>query len=349
MIKYWREEGGRLSQIKKNDISLNERIWVDARMVTHEDIEVLKADYEIENDHILDILDPDELSRLENGENYVLLIMRLPVFESGSDVQYLTAPLGIIIRGKRIITICWSDLEVLRDFSMGRVRQLSLKDFPAMVIRFLSRADATFLRYLKEINRHSTAIQAELQLSIENKEILELLSLEKSLVYFTTSLQSNQLLIEKIRKTKLLYLDEDDIEWLIDVDIDNRQAIEMAETYRNVLIGIMDAFASVISNNLNVYMKKLAIINILMLLPTFITSFFGMNFPLPFARLGKWAVLLVCTLCVISVFVTNYFINLADSTNKNALSRRSFFQKRKEKKDERRLKKIKTKIKKIHD
>ena len=222
--------------------------------------------------------------------------------------------MGIIIKDTNIITICWTDCEVLKDFSAGRVKGITLSDFPSFIIRIISRADITFLRYLKEINRRSIGIQSELRLSVENKEILQLLSLEKSLVYFTTSLKSNQLLLEKFRKTKLISLDTDDIDWLDDVEIDNKQAIEMAETYRNVIFGVMDAFASIISNNLNIVMKKLAVLNLVMMVPTFITSFFGMNMPLPFVKYGNIAVWIVSLICLISIFITNMLLNFSQRT-----------------------------------
>lgn len=313
MIQYWQQNtNGKLVKTKLEDLKSEERTWVDARIVTRDDVELLQSVYDIDPEHILDILDPDELSRLEEGDGYTLTITRLPIFDHTAETQYFTVPLGIIIKENFIITVCWTDCEVLKDFALGRIKGISLADFPAFIIRLISRADIMFLRYLKEINRRSSGIQSELQLSIENKEIMQLLSLEKSLVYFTTSLKSNQMLLEKFRKTRLLKLDTDDLEWLDDVEIDNRQAIEMADTYRNVLLGTMDAFDSVISNNLNIYMKKLAILNIIMMVPTFITSFFGMNFPLPLESFGKGATWLIMGICVISVFITNAILNISE-------------------------------------
>ena len=171
---------------------------------------------------------------------------------------------------------------MLKDFGSNRVRNVRLNDFPSFIVHIINRANLNFLRYLKEINRRSTSIQNEMRLEIENKEIILMLGLEKSLVYFTTSLKSNSLLLMKMKSTRLIKFDEDDLDFVEGVTIDNRQAIEMADTYSNILFGVMDAYSSVISNNLNVVMKKLAIINLVMMAPTFVTSFFGMNFKLPF-------------------------------------------------------------------
>ena len=336
MITYWQQEENKLVKIKDDSLDSSKKTWVDARVVTREDVELLQENYNIDPEHILDILDPDEQSRIEDGEDYLLTILRLPIFDPTSETQYFTVPLGIIIKENYFITICWTDCEVLKDFSTGRVKEITLNDFPALIMRILSRADITFLRYLKEINRRSTAIQNEFQLSVENKEILTLLSLEKSLVYFTTSLKANQLLLEKFRKTRLIKLDLDDIDWLDD-------AIEMADTYRNVLVGVMDAYDSVINNNLNMYMKRLSILNIIMMVPTFITSFYGMNVELPFARYGQISSVIISGLCIISVLITNLLLALWEKRYPKADKKReSSFIKRtnKEKKNARRLKSI---------
>lgn len=305
MITYWQQSHEKLERVKKDDLNTELKTWVDARSVTPAEITELEKQFNIENEHILDILDPDELSRIEEADGYTLVIMRLPIFEPNSEIAYFTIPLGVIIKENYIITICWTDCEVLRDFSANRVRGARLADFPAFMIQILSRANILFLRYLKEINRRSSTIQKELQISIENKEIIQLLNLEKSLEYFTTSLANNQLLLEKFRKTRLLRFDEEDQEWLDDVEVDNRQAIGMTDTYSNILSGMMDAFASVISNNLNIVMKKLTIINIVIMIPTFIVSFFGMNIELPLQNSGKMGMVFVVLGCIVSTIIAN--------------------------------------------
>jgi len=286
MISFWQQQNDKLIKIELQDNNLEKKIWIDARQVNREDIRVLEDEYGIQQEHILDILDPDELSRIEKEENYTLIIVRVPLYVPHEDVSYFTCPLGIIITEKYIITICWTDCEVLRDIVSGRFRGMPLEDFPAFIMRILSRSDITFLRYLKEINRLSTSIQNELQRSVQNYELIKLLNLEKSLVFFTTSLKSNQLLLEKFSKTRILNFDNEDKEWIEDVEIDNRQAIEMADTYSDIMSGMMDAFASVISNNLNIVMKKLTIISLVLMVPTFIVSFFGMNIQLPLMNSG---------------------------------------------------------------
>ena len=315
MITYWQQIDGQFTKTKKDDVDTSLPLWVDARSVTRDETTELQETYKIEQDHILDILDPDELSRIEDGDGYILTIVRVPVYSPSAETPYFTVPIGIIIQGKTIITICWTDSEVLKDFGANRVRNVRLTDFPSFIVQIINRANANFLRYLKEINRRSVSIQNELNLEIENKELMLMLGLEKSLVYFTTSLKSNSMLLQKMSYTKLINFDEDDLDFVEGVSIDNRQAIEMADTYSNILFGVMDTYSSVISNNLNVVMKKLAIINLVMMAPTFVTSFFGMNYKLPFENLPGYIPVLIATgLCLISVFISTWLLNINRNT-----------------------------------
>ena len=315
MITYWQQIDGQFTKTKKEAVDTSLPLWVDARSVTRDETTELQETYKIEQDHILDILDPDELSRIEDGDGYILTIVRVPVYSPSAETPYFTVPIGIIIQGKTIITICWTDSEVLKDFGANRVRNVRLTDFPSFIVQIINRANANFLRYLKEINRRSVSIQNELNMEIENKELMLMLGLEKSLVYFTTSLKSNSMLLQKMSYTKLINFDEDDLDFVEGVSIDNRQAIEMADTYTNVLFAVIDAFSSVTSNNLNVVMKKLAIINLVMMAPTFVTSFFGMNYKLPFENLPGYIPVLIATgLCLISVFISTWLLNINRNT-----------------------------------
>jgi magnesium transporter len=326
MITFWQQENGKLVRRESEELNSPQykklNTWIDARSVTREDIRILEEEYNVQQEHILDILDQDELSRIEKDDDYTLIILRLPVFAPTNEVSYFTIPLGIIMYPNMVITICWTDCEVLKDISSNRIRSISLNDFPAFAIRILSRSDTTFLRYLKEINRRASTIQGELELSVKNNELIQLLNLEKSLVYFTTSLKSNQLLLEKLTKTRLIYLDEEDKDWLEDVTIDNRQAIEMADTYRNILQGTTEAFASVISNNLNIVMKRLTVISLILMVPTFITSFFGMNVKLPFESSGWLGVIIISIVCLISTMVAKFVLNdHSEKSNKRKMTK----------------------------
>ncbi|MCR5725592.1 MAG: magnesium transporter CorA family protein [Treponema sp.] len=301
MITLWQQEEGLFVRKEKDEIDTNARLWIDARNLSAMEIQELESSYHIDHDQMLDMMDPDELSRLETDDDYTVAIARLPVFQPNADISYTTAPVGIIIFEDKIITVCWTDCEVLHDMAENRIKGLSLNDFPAFVIRVLSRADTMFLRYLKEINRRTNVIQQELQESVANNELIQLLNIEKSLTFFTTSLKSNQLLLEKIRKTRILKLDEEDRDWLDDVEIDSKQAMEMAATYSTITAGTMDAFASVINNNMNEVMRKLTVITLTLQLAAIITGFMGMNIRLPFGRSESWVgVIVISVLCLLS-------------------------------------------------
>ena len=349
MTTYWQQIDGRFVKVKKDTIDESLQLWIDIRNATRDETTALQEEFDIEQDHILDILDPDELSRIEDGDSgYILTIVRVPVYDPSAETPYFTVPVGIIVKGKIIITLCWTDSEVLKDFGANRIRNVRLTDFPSFIVQIMNRANLNFLRYLKEINRRSTSIQNEMRLEIENKEIMLMLGLEKSLVYFTTSLKSNSLLLQKMKYTRLIKFDEDDLDFVEGVAIDNKQAIEMADTYSNILFGVMEAYSSVISNNLNIVMKKHAIINLVMMAPTFITSFFGMNFKLPFENLPGYVPVIIATImCVISILIFTWGLNFNRETRQAVKSARKMtrgqkkslrIETRKIKKQERKLK-----------
>lgn len=320
MIKYWIQEDKTLKNIEQDEISQNQRLWIDARNVTQAEIAFLQKEYNLDPELLLDVIDPDELSRLEPGDDgydYNLVILRLPVFTPNVETAYTTTPVGAFIFADKIITICWTDCEVLRDLSANRIKDLSLNDFPAFIIRILSRSDTMFLRYLKEISRRVNSIQNEIRGTIENDELIQLLNLEKSLTYFTTSLKSNQLLLEKMRRTRVLKLDDDDQDWLDDVEVDSKQAMEMASTYTSITSGVMDAFANILSNNMNLIMKKLTVISLVLMIMSFITSFWGMNIRLPWSRNDDWiGFICISVLCVVSASIAYFVMNLSPKRRK---------------------------------
>lgn len=313
MIKYWIQEDKALKTIEKDEISTSRRLWIDARNVTQAEISLLQEEYKLDGELLLDVIDPDELSRLEpSDDGYNLVIMRLPVFTPNAETAYTTTPVGAFIFPDKIITICWTNCEVLKDLSANRIKDLSLNDFPAFLIRILSRSDTMFLRYLKEISRRVNSIQNEIRGTIENDELIQLLNLEKSLTYFTTSLKSNQLLLEKMRRTKILKLDDDDQDWLDDVEVDSKQAMEMASTYSAITSGVVDAFSNILSNNMNVIMKKLTVISLVLMIMSFITSFWGMNIRLPWSNGNSWiGFVCISVLCVVSAAVAYFMMNFS--------------------------------------
>ncbi|WP_042705234.1 magnesium transporter CorA family protein [Methanomicrobium mobile] len=228
-------------------------------------------------------LDEEESPRIESDNGNTLILIDLPeIIPDGDDKIYSTIPLGILINEDYIVTVCLRNNVVIDDFRNGRIAGCNTLKRTRFLLQVLYKNSQYFLRYLRSIDRKTNAVEDSLHKSMKNKELIELLGIEKSLVYFSTSLKANEVVLEKIMKFKQIKMYEDDADLLEDVIIENKQAIEMANIYSNILSGMMDAFASIINNNMNRIMKILASVTIILSIPTMIASFFGMNVPLPF-------------------------------------------------------------------
>ncbi len=243
--------------------------------------------YSIDIDHLKAPLDEEERSRIETEDNYTLVLVDIPcVEEKDNKERYVTMPLGIIIAENVLITVCLEATPILKGFMDGRVREFYTYKKTRFILQILYKNASVYLQDLKIIDRKSEEIEDKLHISQKNRELIELLELEKSLVYFTTSLRANEVVLEKLLKSDSIKQYPEDTELLEDVIIENKQAMEMANIYSGILSGMMDAFASVISNNLNIVMKTLATITIVMSIPTMVFSLYGMNFKnIP---LGGW-------------------------------------------------------------
>ena len=248
------------------------------------ELEKLSGELFIPFDFLTDTLDIDERARIETEDGVLLILLRIPKYdESNSEIPFTTIPAGIILtKGDTIVTISSSDIAEILDLYKGKAKSIITGKRSSFVLHMFLRTALLYLKHLKELNRRTGEVERELQRSLKNEELIKLLNIEKSLVFFTTSLKSNDLMMERLLKTELLKLTPADKEILEDVLIDNRQAIEMANIYSNILSGMMDAFASVISNNLNVVLKILTSITIILMIPTLTASIYGMNIELPF-------------------------------------------------------------------
>jgi magnesium transporter len=281
--------------------------WINVCDPTPEEISRIQS-LGIPQDYIQYPLDLDELSRTERDENVILIIFRVPFFQGeNSDVPYITIPLGIIMTEQFILTICKLQPEILKDFVSGQVKDLSTGKRIRFVLRLLLAAANQYLSSLREITKTVDKVEDTLQLSIRNKEVLELLKYQKSLTYFATALKSNELMVERLGHSRLFHTYPDDEDLLEDVLTENKQAIEMVTISSNILISSMDAFASIISNNLNSVMKFLASVTIILSLPTMVASFFGMNvhIPLedhPYAFFATLAFSIVLALVAVYIF-----------------------------------------------
>jgi magnesium transporter len=257
-------------------------------------------------DYILYPLDLDERARTERENGELLIIMRIPHFQGkDADIPYITIPLGIILTPRYIVTVCRQENQIIQDMVSGRLRNLSTAKRYRFVLRLLLAAATMYLNYLREITKSVDALEDQLQLSTRNKEVYGLLKYQKSLTYFTTALKSNELMVERLQRSRLFnqYPEDDDL--LDDVITENQQAIEMTNITSNILSGMMDAFASIISNNLNTVMKFLASVTIIVNLPTLFAAFYGMNVKLPFMD-NPYAFWMIVSFSLIVTFGVGY-------------------------------------------
>jgi magnesium transporter len=233
-------------------------------------------------------LDQEESSRIEVDDDLILILTNIPKNDEALVFGYDTIPLGIIICEKYFVTVCLEENEVLDDFDAAHYHFFNTAKRTRFLFQVLYRTAILYLKDLRLMNRKTDEIEQALRLSMKNKELFLLLDLQKALTYFTVSLRSNRSVIERLMRLfgnksvhHLVKLREEDEELLEDVRIEYDQAIEMVQVHSDVLSSTMDAFASVISNNLNIVMKFLASVTIVMAIPTMIASFFGMNVPVP--------------------------------------------------------------------
>jgi magnesium transporter len=255
--------------------------WLHAVDPTPAEIAQLTA-LGFSGDNIAYAMDPDERPRAEHEGDDWLILLRIPYFRGEvDDIPYATMPLGVLFNPEHLATVCRMNNEVLQEFALGRVRDLSTAKHNRFVLQLLLNSSVRFLSYLREISRVVEALEDRLQQSIRNQEVLELLRYQKSLTYFTTALKANALMMERMQKSQLFQKYPEDTELLDDALTETMQAIEMTSIESNILSGMMDAFASIISNNLNQVMKLLTSITIVLSFPALVAALYGMNVSLP--------------------------------------------------------------------
>src|SRR6266542_643695 len=265
-----------LEQLK----SLANGAWVKVIDPTPEEIQQL-VDWGIDADYINYSLDLDEMPRLERDDDYTFILIRIPHSQLDTDVPYITIPLGIMIKGNMIVTICRHDKDMFKVLANGKYRLLKTgKRYRFALYIFLETA-TRYLGHLREINRTTEAIEDQLKKSTRNSEVLESLKNQKSHTYFATALRSNEVMMERVQRTQIFNYYEEDQDLLEDVLTENQQAIQMTNINTEILSSMMDAFASIISNNLNGVMKALAAITIIINVPAVVAAFYGMNVALP--------------------------------------------------------------------
>ena len=286
--------------------------WINLIDPSDEELIFVSKNTKAPMDFLRAALDEEETSRIDI-EDCTLIILDIPFTEmDDNSLTYDTYPIAMIHTDNVIITVCLKNSKILSDFAEGKISSFFTFKRSRFMLQILYRIANYYLIYLRQIDKKSSIVEKQLHKTLRNKELIQLLALEKSLVYFSTSLKGNEITLEKMLKLDILEMYDDDKDVLEDVIIENRQAIEMCTIYSNILNGTMDAYASVISNKLNIVMKFLAAITIVMAIPNMVSGLFGMNVNgIPFANsaIGFWYVFALIGLLVIFVI---YFLNKKD-------------------------------------
>lgn len=286
-------------EIVSDSFNLKDK-WIHLQDPTDKEIETVIRKTGAPEEFLKAALDEEERARITSDDGFTLVLVDVPVTqEEDGYYSYSTMPLAVIIGKDTIITVCLRETAIVRDFVAGRVKGLSLSKRSWFTLKMLYTVATKFLQHLRQIDKASQRLQNELHRSMKNQELMRLLELENSLVYFSTSLQANEAVINKIIRSDIIKKYEEDKELLEDVQIENQQAIEMCSIYRSILSGTMDAFSSIISNNLNIAMRILTAITFILSIPTLIASLFGMNVGVPWEGdiNGFWIVLAICAVC----------------------------------------------------
>ncbi|MDD5937794.1 MAG: magnesium transporter CorA family protein [Clostridiales bacterium] len=273
MLSIHRTVGGRMTGLE----DIEEGCWVNLTHPTEAELDRVSSALDIDQTFLRAALDEEETSRVDTDEGQTLIIIDLPSAEETEPVLYSTFPLGIIVTEKCIVTVCTRETSIIRSFQEGTIRQAQTQKKTSFIFYILLQVAKRYLFYLRQIDKIYNQMEKKLYKSQRNKELMQLLDVEKSLVYFNTSLKANEVTLEKLLRGRIVTLYDEDQDLLEDVLIEVRQAIETTNIYSSIVSSMMETFASVISNNLNVIMKVLTSITILLTIPNIVYGFYGMN------------------------------------------------------------------------
>lgn len=305
---YKTEDTGKLAKLKKG--KLIPYSWLSLINPNEDELQYISSSLRVDYDLLSNSLDADERSRIEQDKNSLAIIINLPLLDDEGNFD--TLPCGLILTAKNFITICARDNRVLSSFNRSTAHTFDTRNRATFLLNILYKCTQFYLKYLMIINKRTEDIEYALRKTTSNKELFQLMEIQKSLVYFTTALKDNHLVLLKLLRmfkapaiSRLVTFSSDDEELLDDVIIENKQAIEMVDMHRSILEGMMDGFASIINNNVNQIMKFLAAITIILSIPTMLASFWGMNVPVAYANNpnGFWIVIGISALATIATIV----------------------------------------------
>lgn len=307
---YKSEDGGKLVKLKKNKVA--PLSWYSLINPNQEELIKVSEQLNLDFDMLKNSLDLDERSRVEFEDGVLALIINLPLLDD--DGKFDTLPCGVFFTKRNFMTICSRDNRILGAFNKNTSKTFDTRERGRFLLSILSKCTQFYLKYLAIINQNTEEIEYSLRKTTKNKALFQLIEIQKSLVYFTTALKDNHLVLLKILRMinspalgKIVKFTNEDIDLLEDVIVENKQAIEMVDMHRSILEGMMDGFASIINNNLNLVMKFLAAITIILSIPTMLASFWGMNVPVPGAGNPYGFLIVMALSAVATIFTIIYF------------------------------------------
>ena len=307
MIKYYKSEGKITSEIPNYE----KGCWISIIKPNNSEINYICDKFNIDQNDFRSALDREERARLEIEDEYNMVLIDIPIDESDDSIHYTTVPLGIFIMNETIITVCSMESNILEDFINNKIKDFNTSKKTRFLFQIFKQNALYYLKYLRQIDKRTSEIEENIYNSVQNKELIQLLNLEKSLIYFSTSLKSNEIIINKVIRSKHIKKFEDDEDFLEEVIIENKQALEMATIYGDILSRVMDAFSSIISNNQNRVMSILTIVTLAMSFMTIISGLFGMNLegipfnqhPNGFFIIAGFSILISLTLSFVLFFI----------------------------------------------
>ncbi len=305
---YYSEKDGKLSSVE----NIVDGCWINMVNPTEKEILDYATQLDIETDFIKAALDTEERARLEHDEDNdaVLLVVDYPYVEFDNETKvYETIPIGIVYTNKCIITVCTSENLVVKKFLSTTVKGFFTYKKVRFMLQILFRISTLYIEYLKQINKHIDYLEEALAKNMSNTEIQQILYLEKSLIYFSTSLRSNDFVLERLKRFRFVNQYEEDEDLIEDILIENKQALDMAKIYTTILENMMEVYSTIISNNVNHSMQILTALTVVAAIPTFITGFFGMNVVLPMQDFG-FMYIIIALFCIIICYLAMHIMKM---------------------------------------
>ena len=306
MIRFFKRENREITEIDE----LEKGCWVNISPPFNQDnLKKLSHEQNIPFDYLIDSLDIDERSRYEIEDENHFVVLKTPIINENNiynESYYLTIPVGIVITPENIFTVSAYDTQVVDDFINNKIKNIDPEKKNNFLLMLFERNVYYFLQYLNELNNKRSLFEKRMIKSLENEKLLRLMNIEKSFVYFVTSLRSNEMLKMKLNRTNVLNFTESQLDLIEDIIVDNSQAVEMANIYTNILSSTMDTFASIISNNLNMVMRRLTTVTLILMVPTLIASLYGMNISLPLEK-DPFAFLYIIVISMLAIGVISWY------------------------------------------